>query len=87
MLVIQITENDCSMEGSASCQEIMATCSALLHTAYEFLTEESVLEESVEEFLEHFEHMTTKAYYSLSEKEKGNNDNTRISTRPLGKLS
>lgn len=87
MLTIQITENDCNIEGSASCQEIMAACSALLHTTYEFLQEESIMEETFEEFLDHFGNMTTKAYHALSEKEKGNNDNTRISTRPLRKLS
>lgn len=86
MLTLIIKDDGCDIEGSASCQEIMAACSALLHTTYDFLKEEGIMKDSFEEFLENFNRTTTKAYHSLLEKELLENDNTCISTGPLGKL-
>lgn len=87
MLTLIIRDEGCDIEGSASCQEIMAACSALLHTTYDFLKEEGIAKNSFEEFLNSFSHSTTKAYHLLLEKESLENDNTCISTGSLRKLS
>lgn len=86
MLTIKISDKDCSIDGSATVEDITAACAALLATIYKTAINEKNPELTFEKYVYDLI-IEPYDYLSKIKIEEEENDNTHSSNRSVRKLS